>query len=140
MNSVSAVMLKCEKCEHTWKGRKTKGDARQCPRCRSRNIIEMPPEEAKPATNGSIMLKGQKVPDVLLDDPENQGQAQGARDGKTREADSRGEGISSRPAGVQGLDLHRQGDRHIGQEKVSCPPSAPIRKSAPGAGTILCLR
>ncbi len=46
MINSNPTILRCTQCGHSWKPRNTEGTARQCSKCRSRSIVEIPDEPA----------------------------------------------------------------------------------------------
>jgi len=86
MGALDTIRLRCEQCGHEWNPRNTEGTARQCSKCRSRQIIELPREPEQPiiATPVPFVIadtvpvktegrpRSRKVDEEYLNDPEVQ--------------------------------------------------------------------
>lgn len=56
----SSVTLRCNNCGHEWKSRSTGGKARQCSKCRSRDISEVSAKETPSEGTSSIVTDNDK--------------------------------------------------------------------------------
>jgi len=75
MDAQSRVKLRCQQCGHEWKGRSSTGIARQCSKCRSRQIAEVNDDDHAASDAVTIMPNETvnqvaAIPIGLMDDPE----------------------------------------------------------------------
>lgn len=68
MSSEHSIKLKCQQCGHEWTSRNTDGKGRQCSKCRSRKMIEMP-KDSEPVTNvpDGKVIASRDAADMLTD-------------------------------------------------------------------------